>query len=980
MLSSSIVASIVFVLSMSVVSSFDSNSWSAPFLLRSFANVRSSSTCGTRGSVVYCVPALSVAGESARSCVERKTCDSRRASVNHPPSDAVDDRRWSWWQSEPGQTAVTFTVDLGQKFQVSQIRVDFKTAPADRWLIRASRDDGRSFTPLHYFVVSASECVALYGLAPGRISGSRKPACFASYRTSNHLWSNEVTIDLLRGRPGSEYGLTAAVKHFVTIDHVQLEFHAFGPPWNSPSTTPQGYYAVTEITVVARCRCCGPSSAPCTCCRRRREVSPEARQEESSANHGGGELELGCRCKEAGVEPSPNGKRQLNCSSPRSSLSDKTAEGDGATNSQRCLCKKNVVGRRCHRCRHGYYRLRKRDPLGCRDCECDERGSKSIDCDRISGKCRCLVGFAGRRCDRCVDGYGDLFPNCHGCGRNCSESLLGAIALLHSQLATRERIANVQETIPKRAIDVEATLVIKKDAVQVLAVDVLTTESLLSKVISGVKSNLSVASGQVSPLTAKVGTVVHYLADAKQECRHQLKKSLNVLRGGINASASLEEHFASLRQMRDRLRQSVSTGDLLLRTGRTIVNGMSEIDMMPKQVAIATRHRQARQMRKEATKRLEETRYRSASASKVRKTLRKRLDMFADLKSNLQVMIHTSHKTQMVVSDVRADLDLAEFSERLYGRSKSNLMMRLNTVRDHVHHARVAKNELQRRVEQWNNLNIQHSYHILLSNIRPAIDLSNESTLAQMNRTRDRLLEEEIERKRIFNNAYSSNHSAIVFYRNGQALIDSGGIFELELEKVKIAQSNVKRATIRSTARRASALRPRAKQRNRRATKVVKKTERSLAAIDRLQARCERSVRNCGLLSIVSLVNARRTETLVSRVGMSDKTRRKFNNLERKNAKDMKRNRQALRSLEEKKPALMPPSYYPIAEILGQAEENATKSEVPLAEILNSAKLVAERQTEWQERLRSTKKMINRLERNSKSAVVKAKLLCDKFC
>ena len=38
----------------------------------------------------------------------------------------------------------------------------------------------------------------------------------------------------------------------------------------------------------------------------------------------------------------------------------------------------------------------------------------------------------------------------------------------------------------------------------------------------------------------KVGTVVRYLADAKQECRHQLKKSLNVLQGGINASASLE--------------------------------------------------------------------------------------------------------------------------------------------------------------------------------------------------------------------------------------------------------------------------------------------------------------------------------------------------------------------------------------------------------------------------------------------------------
>ena len=40
----------------------------------------------------------------------------------------------------------------------------------------------------------------------------------------------------------------------------------------------------------------------------------------------------------------------------------------------------------------------------------------SNQCHPSSGACRCLLGFEGRNCDRCSDGYYN-FPNCRPC--NC---------------------------------------------------------------------------------------------------------------------------------------------------------------------------------------------------------------------------------------------------------------------------------------------------------------------------------------------------------------------------------------------------------------------------------------------------------------------------------------------------------------------------------------------------------------------------------
>uniref|UniRef100_A0A663EBZ8 Laminin subunit alpha 3 n=1 Tax=Aquila chrysaetos chrysaetos TaxID=223781 RepID=A0A663EBZ8_AQUCH len=124
-----------------------------------------------------------------------------------------------------------------------------------------------------------------------------------------------------------------------------------------------------------------------------------------------------------------------------------------------CICRPNVIGRQCSRCRSGYYGFpfcklcncgqRLCDDMtgkcicpprtvkpkcevcqkhyfsyhplaGCESCNCSERGVVNVaspECEKTNGQCKCKPGIKGRRCDQCAPGtYG--FPNCMPC--NCS--------------------------------------------------------------------------------------------------------------------------------------------------------------------------------------------------------------------------------------------------------------------------------------------------------------------------------------------------------------------------------------------------------------------------------------------------------------------------------------------------------------------------------------------------------------------------------
>ncbi|NXA08670.1 LAMB4 protein, partial [Sapayoa aenigma] len=82
----------------------------------------------------------------------------------------------------------------------------------------------------------------------------------------------------------------------------------------------------------------------------------------------------------------------------------------------RCLCKENVEGVHCNKCRANFYGLSGSDPLGCQPCNCDPSGSLPFSiCDPATGECLCQRFTTGRRCEKCLVGYWGLGNSLYGC-------------------------------------------------------------------------------------------------------------------------------------------------------------------------------------------------------------------------------------------------------------------------------------------------------------------------------------------------------------------------------------------------------------------------------------------------------------------------------------------------------------------------------------------------------------------------------------
>uniref|UniRef100_A0A671XM86 Laminin, beta 2-like n=1 Tax=Sparus aurata TaxID=8175 RepID=A0A671XM86_SPAAU len=69
--------------------------------------------------------------------------------------------------------------------------------------------------------------------------------------------------------------------------------------------------------------------------------------------------------------------------------------------SGRCVCKENVDGQRCDRCKQGFFNLRQDNPAGCQACRCHGLGSVG-SCDQVTGSCECNLLATGPLCDRCL--------------------------------------------------------------------------------------------------------------------------------------------------------------------------------------------------------------------------------------------------------------------------------------------------------------------------------------------------------------------------------------------------------------------------------------------------------------------------------------------------------------------------------------------------------------------------------------------------
>lgn len=79
-----------------------------------------------------------------------------------------------------------------------------------------------------------------------------------------------------------------------------------------------------------------------------------------------------------------------------------------------CICKPNVVGRRCDMCAQETFDF---GPEGCRACDCNSIGALDNFCNVTTGQCKCRANTYGRECNQCRVGFWN-FPNCERCDCN----------------------------------------------------------------------------------------------------------------------------------------------------------------------------------------------------------------------------------------------------------------------------------------------------------------------------------------------------------------------------------------------------------------------------------------------------------------------------------------------------------------------------------------------------------------------------------
>ncbi|XP_022829188.1 laminin subunit beta-1 [Spodoptera litura] len=113
-------------------------------------------------------------------------------------------------------------------------------------------------------------------------------------------------------------------------------------------------------------------------------------------------------CKACDCDPEGTTDKEILCDDETDTANNKTAG--------RCLCKTNVDGPRCDRCRDGFWNFDPLNPDGCESCTCNNLGTiNERGCDALTGNCFCKRHVTGRNCDQCLPEFYGLSNSDDGC-------------------------------------------------------------------------------------------------------------------------------------------------------------------------------------------------------------------------------------------------------------------------------------------------------------------------------------------------------------------------------------------------------------------------------------------------------------------------------------------------------------------------------------------------------------------------------------
>ncbi|XP_035754132.1 laminin subunit gamma-3 [Egretta garzetta] len=383
---------------------------------------QATNTCGSPPED-YC---LQMGARHASALCHR--CDATDPRRHHNASFLTDfhsQEESTWWQSQSmafgiqHPNSVNITLHLGKAYEITYVRLKFHTSRPESFAIyKRSRAEG-PWVPFQYYSAS---CEKTYGkrprhyLRPGE--DEQVAFCTDEFSDISPLSGGNVAFSTLEGRPSAyNFDGSPALQEWVTVTDLLISLNrlnTFGDDiFKDPKVLQSYYYAISDFSVGGRCKCNGHASEACNCsgrsdecfydrelyrrsghgghCRNCRDNTAGPHCERCQQNHYRWEQRAACQP----CHCHPAGSLQPQCDS-----------------SGTCLCKANVTGWKCERCKDGYHSL---SEGGCRPCACDPAGSVGT-CDPNTGRCTCKERVEGHLCNRCQPGWFNLQPhNPAGC-------------------------------------------------------------------------------------------------------------------------------------------------------------------------------------------------------------------------------------------------------------------------------------------------------------------------------------------------------------------------------------------------------------------------------------------------------------------------------------------------------------------------------------------------------------------------------------